>query len=63
MDEVVRARIDKVTKKELMILVKTKGKTLSEVIRTALEEYAKKIVNRDFDTTYLLYIKDFLQKY
>ena len=32
----------KETKKELMILVKTKGKTLSEVIRTALEEYAKK---------------------
>ena len=42
MEEVVRARIDKETKKELMILVKTKGKTLSEVIRTALEEYAKK---------------------
>lgn len=42
MEEVIRARIDKETKKELMILVKTKGKTLSEVIRTALEEYTKK---------------------
>ena len=41
MDEVVRARIDKKTKKELMLLVKSKGKTLSEVIRTALEEYTK----------------------
>ena len=42
MEDVVKARIDKETKKELMILVKTKGKTLSEVIRSAWEEYAKK---------------------
>lgn len=42
MEEVVRARIDKETKKELMILVKAKGKTLSEVVRKALEDYAKK---------------------
>lgn len=42
MDEVVRARIDKETKKKIMLIVKANGKTLSEVVRSALEEYAKK---------------------
>lgn len=39
--EVVRARIDKETKKKAMIIVKTKGKNLSEIVRKALEEYIK----------------------
>lgn len=41
-NELIRARINEKTKKELMLLVKANGKTLSEVIRTALEEYAQK---------------------
>lgn len=37
--EVVRARIDKETKKKAMIIVKAKGKNLSEIVRQALEQY------------------------
>ena len=39
--EVVRARIDEETKKKAMIIVKTKGKNLSEIVRQSLEEYIK----------------------
>ena len=63
MEDVVKARIDKETKKELMILVKTKGKTLSEVIRTALEEYAKKNRKKRLLTQSIYYTKKILQKH
>lgn len=42
MDNRLNIRIDNETKKKIMLVVKTKGKTLSEVVRSALEEYAQK---------------------
>lgn len=42
MDNRLNIRIDNDTKKKIMLVVKTKGKTLSEVVRSALEEYAQK---------------------
>lgn len=42
MDNRLNIRIDNGTKKKIMLVVKTKGKTLSEVVRSALEEYAQK---------------------
>lgn len=41
-ENVVRARIDNETKAKIMFIVKTKGETLSKVVREALEDYAKK---------------------
>lgn len=42
MDNRLNIRIDNETKKKIMLVVKTKGKSLSEVVRSALEEYAQK---------------------
>lgn len=42
MDNRLNIRIDNETKKKIMLVVKAKGKTLSEVVRSALEEYAQK---------------------
>lgn len=42
MEDIVKARIDKETKKKIMVLIKANGQTLSEVVRNALEEYARK---------------------